>query len=122
MTTKNFGMMVIGMMLIGTTTVFGKTNTTVKNDRHFDVHTECNLRHIHNGSCNGTPAVDSHKIFPGMSMEMRKHIMSGHHVYGRHNECKICHLSKNDIKKIEREMHNNHNAPRPVVKTSHFGR
>lgn len=116
MTVKNFGMMVIGMMMIGTTTVFGKTNTTVNNDRHGKGRTEVVVITNHDRGHMG----DRHMRGREMDRFMMKHMMEGRHIFGRHGECKVCHMDKHEIMKFEREMR--HNAHRPMVKTSHFGR
>lgn len=116
MTAKNFGMMVIGMMILGTTTVFGKTNTTVHNDRHNNVRTEVVVINNHN---NGR-MVAHHHMDHHMDRFMVKHILDGRHMFNRYGECNVCHMNRHEIRKAEHELRHNHVAPRPMMKTSHF--
>ena len=116
MTAKNFGMMVIGMMILGTTTVFGKTNTTVHNDRHNNIRTEVVVINNHG---RGMDRMAAHRH---MDRLMIKHILDRRHMFNRYGECNVCHMDRHEIRKAERDLRHNHVAPRPMIKTSHFGR
>lgn len=117
MTTKNFGMMVIGMMLIGTTTVFGKTNTTVHNNRHGNTRTEVVVVNTHNGCMD---KMHNHReMVRHMDRNTVDHILNGRHVFNRFGECKVCHLNRHEIINVERELRS---VNRPVVTPNRFAR
>lgn len=109
--------MVIGMMLIGTTTVFGKTNTMVHNNRHSNTRTEVVVINTHD-RCMDKIAGHRHSVCE-MDRHMVNHILNGRHIFNRFGECKVCHLDKYEIVKVERELRHSH---RPVVKTNRFVR
>jgi len=113
--------MVIGMMILGTTTVFGKTNTTVHNDRHFNNRTEVIVVNNHDKGMGRM--VEYRHMNREMDRFMINHILDGRHIFGRHGECKVCHMDRHEIHKVERELRH-HNTPRPMPlhKISHFGR
>ena len=43
----------------------------------------------------------------GHRHEVRPH----HHDFNRHNECKVCHMTKHQIKKMEKDMQKHHSQP-----------
>lgn len=43
----------------------------------------------------------------GHCHEVRPH----HHDFNRHNECKVCHMTKHQIKKMEKDMQKHHSQP-----------
>ena len=119
MKTNFKSMMVIGMMILGTATTFAATDKMNHASPSISVeyHTkkECNLRHIHDSRCGGGPRVDIHnrKMLPGMSKELRKHILKGNHKFNRHGVCRKCDLTRSEIRHIEREMEHSHPTPPP---------
>lgn len=113
-------MMVIGMMILGTVTTFGKTTTNV--DKHIVSHNAantvvvvhstkkpCMLRHIHDSRCGGAP--NGQKVFPGMTNKVRNHIIKGNHRFNRHGVCTKCDLTASQIHHIEHEMGIKHTVP-----------
>lgn len=105
-------MMVIGMMLIGTTTVFGKTTTTVNNNRHGDKHAEVIIVNTHDKHFDKTPG-RRHINVREMDRRMVNHMLDGRHIMDRHGDCKVCHMNRHEIIRVERELrsmnHGGHN-------------
>lgn len=107
-------MMIIGMMTIGTVTTFGKTNTNVHHDRHHNTRTEVVVVTNHNS------LLDRH-MRPGMNRRFFiDHMMAGRHYIGRNHECEVCHLTKREIREVEKEMR--HSSHTPACKTVSFRR
>jgi len=120
---KNFfGIVMVGMIL-GTTTVFGKTNVNVHNDRFNNNRTEVVVINRHDKGMDRM--VERRMMNRNMDRFMINHILEGRHIFGHHGECKVCHMDRHEIHKVERELRHHNNprpVPMPVHKTSHFGR
>ena len=96
-------MMVITMMILGTMTTFGKTNTNSHNpSRVQTVRKECNLRHIHNRNCGKTVVIS--RPCPVMDKQLRKHIVKGNHRYDRRGVCSKCHLTVSEVHRYEHQL------------------
>ncbi len=106
-------MMITGMMILGTATIFGKTTTNVHHDKMHNTRTE-------------VVVVTNHSMFdrhmrPGMDRRFFiNHMMEGRHIFGHNHECKVCHLTRHQIHEIEKDMRHNHHTP--TVKPNHFRR
>ena len=96
-------MMVITMMILGTMTTYGKTNTESHNPyRTQTIKKECRLRHIHDKSCQRTATIT--KPCPVMDKKLQKHIIKGNHKYDRRGVCHKCHLTISEIHRYEHRM------------------
>lgn len=113
-------MMITGMMILGTLTTFGKTNTNVHHDRNHNTRTEVVVVTNHNHGM-----FDRH-MRPGMDRRFFiNHMMEGRHYFGHNHECKVCHLTRHQIHEIEKDMRHQHVAPHHTpapVKPNHFRR
>ena len=103
-------MMLIGMMTLGTVTTFGKTNTVVRHENNRNTRTEVVVVTNHNHG-----VLDRH-LRPGMDRRFFiTHMMEGRHFFGHNHECKVCHLTKREIREVEKDMrHSNHHTPAPI--------
>lgn len=87
--------MVIGMMLLGTMTSFGKTTTNVdKLCKHPVLRVE-----------NGRPVLDK---------KTRNHIIKGNHKYNKDGLCRKCKLTRSQIYRIERHIADENPTPLPA--------
>ena len=106
-------MMVIGMMILGTATAFGKSNFNVdkynatKAPYTMIVHKNCKIRHKHNKYCGDAFTVR-------MDKKMEKHFNEGKHKFDKHGMCKKCSLTIYEIRSVEREMRNSRPSPPPA--------
>lgn len=103
-------MMLIGMMVLGSVTTFGKTTISVSlNGPHISAHVttkakECKLRHMHDKNCGGM-VVEPHKApgrCPLSDKEMEKHMKKGKHNFLKNDICKKCHLTREQVRQMER--------------------
>ena len=105
-------MMVIGMMILGTATAFGKSSANVdkygahKDPHTMTVHMNCRIRHNHTKHCGNTFSVR-------MDRKMEKHFRDGKHKFNKHDVCKKCNLSLHEIHSVEREMGLSRPTPPP---------
>jgi len=96
-------MMVIGMMILGTTTSFASSNTAIDKN-HNTPKKECHLRHIHDSHCGGMSVADKHCVYPGMDKKLRNHIIKGNHKFNHSGVCKKCNMTMREIQHVERGM------------------
>lgn len=102
-------MMLIGMMVLGSVTTYGKTTISVSlNGPHISAHVttkakECRLRHVHDKTCGG-PLVDINKA-PGKcplnDKKLEKHLRKGDHNFAKNDICKKCHMTRAEIRRME---------------------
>lgn len=84
-------MMVIGMMILGTATAFGKSNFNVdkynatKAPYTMTVHKDCKIRHKHDKYCGNSFTVR-------MDKKMEKHFNDQKHKFDKRGMCKKCSL------------------------------
>lgn len=108
-------MMITGMMILGTMTTFAKTNANVHHDRNHGTRTEVVVV-----TSNHHSMIDRH-MRPGMERSFFiNHMMEGRHYFGHSHECKVCHLTKREIREVEKDMRHNHHVP--VTRPNHFRR
>lgn len=92
------------MMVIGTATMNGKTNTrpAMNNRPHTEVIVVSN----------------NHGVMPHHAVRPIPHHI---HKFNRHHTCRICHLTEREIIRMERMKHHNthHPAPAPVPPRRH---
>ena len=105
-------MMVIGMMILGTATAFGKSNFNVdkynatKAPYTMTVHKDCKIRHKHDKYCGNSFTVR-------MDKKMEKHFNDQKHKFDKRGMCKKCSLTIYEIHSVERELRNSRPTPPP---------